>query len=99
MVSETPYCLLEVPDVSQYPVASVLGVLICTRMNFRPAVRIPASEGMCVVELVDYMSSECINIPGPPTRFGPPASELDEVLKPHNVTKHCQRPRTRTDLW
>jgi len=68
-------------------------------MDFRPAVRIPASQGMCVVELVGYVSSECISSPGPPTRAGPPASGLDEVLKPHNFTKYFQRPRTRTDLW
>lgn len=77
----------------------VLWVDICTRMDFRPAVRILASQGVCVVELVDYMSSECISSPGPPTRAGPPASGLDEVLKAHNVMKCFQRPRTRTDLW
>jgi len=57
-------------------------------MDFRPAVRIPASEGMYVEELDAYMSSECISSPGPPTRAGPPTSGLDKVLTPNNFTKH-----------
>jgi hypothetical protein len=49
------------------------------------------------VDLVRYMSFECISSRGQPTRAGPSAWGLGEVLTTHretyNVTKRFARPR------